>query len=95
MRVIGAFLGIGGGIACFALLFVIVMVALVIWYWGHQPEQQTSLVPPTPPIQASVEHPIAATPSAPAAAPAAPPTAPEPPAATEPPSTPAPPSADA
>jgi hypothetical protein len=95
MKFIGGLLGIGGSIACCALLFVIVMVGLVVWYWRHQPEQQTSLVAPAPPIQASIEHPTAATTSAPAAAPAATPAAPEPPANLEPPSTTAPPSADA
>jgi len=80
MRFIGGLVGAGGCIVCFALLFVIVMVGLVLWYWRHQPEQQTSLVPPTPPVQASIEHPTAATPAAPGA-PAAPPSDATPPSA--------------
>jgi len=72
MSFIGGLLGIGGSIVCCALLFVAVMVGLVLWYWRHQPEQQTSLVPPTPPVQASIEHPTAAAPAAPGAPTAAP-----------------------
>ncbi len=52
--------GVGGAVACFALLFVLFFVAIVIWYWRRQPEQQVSATPPTPPIQETIQHPTAA-----------------------------------
>lgn len=96
MRLLGGAIGLGGSIACCALLFVLVMVALVVWYWKRQPNMQVSGTAPQPPIQATIEHPTAAgqapapaapvAPPAPVPAPPAPGGAPEPDAAFEPPS---------
>jgi hypothetical protein len=90
MNVIAGILGIGGAVACCATLFVVFLVALVIWYWRHQPKQEVSASAPEPPVQATVEHPTVAATNEPATpVPAEPaPTAPSP-------SEPAPPSADA
>jgi hypothetical protein len=87
MRILGGLVTIGGAVACCAVLFALVMVALVVWYWKNQPDMKASDTPPTPPIAASVEHPTAAeNQAAPSAA------APVAPAATAPaPENPAPP----
>ena len=85
MNVLGSIAGLGGIIACCAVLWVLFLVVLVVWYWRNQPAMEVSPSAPEPPIQASIEHPTAETPSA-ASAPAAEAPAEEPPA---------PPSADA
>ena len=99
MNIVGGLLGLGSAFVCFALLFVVLVIALVVWLWQRQPGQEVSVSAPTPPIQTTIEHPTAgsgSSPSAPAptpvppvepAAPSAPPTPPAEP--------PAPPSADA
>ena len=60
MTVIGGLASLTGAIMCFALLFVIVMVALVVWYWKNQPKMEVSVTAPEPPIAASIQHPTAA-----------------------------------
>ena len=71
--VIGGLASLGTAVACCAVLFAVLLVALVIWYYRHQPEQVVSNVAPTPPIQATIEHPTAAVdltaPAAPASSP--------------------------
>ncbi len=97
MQVFGLLANVGVAVTCCAVLFSVLLVALVIWYWKNQPDMKTSATAPTPPIAASIEHPTAAAPAtapAPEAAPAAP--APEAaPAAPAPETAPEPPSADA
>jgi hypothetical protein len=61
MTALGGMLGIGGTVFCCGLLFVLFLVALVIWYWRNEPDQKVSATAPEPPIQASIEHPTAAT----------------------------------
>ena len=61
MTALGAMLGVGTLVACCGLLFVLLLVALVIWYWRNQPDQQASAASPEPQIQATIEHPTAAT----------------------------------
>ncbi|HEY5540096.1 MAG TPA: hypothetical protein VIL41_01435 [Coriobacteriia bacterium] len=61
MTVLAGTTGLGGAVACCGLLFVLLLVALVFWYWKNQPDQKSSAVAPAPPIQATIEHPTAAT----------------------------------
>ena len=84
MTALGGLLTISGAVFCCGAIFILSMCALVVWYWRNQPNQKTSAVAPEPPIQATIEHPTAATPAAPAAPVA--PVAPEAPADTTPPS---------
>jgi predicted lipid-binding transport protein (Tim44 family) len=100
MAILGGLGAIGGSIACCGLLFVVLLVGLVIWYWSRQPAQQSSAMPPQPPIQSIIEHPtVVGTPTSPPesiAPSAAIPTPPDPsaaptlPLAPEPPTAPAP-----
>ena len=92
MAVLSGLMSIAGFIFCCAFLFILFLCVLVFWYWRNQPNQKTSAVAPEPPIQATIEHPTAATPAAPAA-PVAP--APEAPVAPAAPADTMPPSADA
>jgi hypothetical protein len=69
MAVLGGMLGIGGAVAFCGFLFVLLLVVLVLWYWKNQPDQKVSAGAPTPPIQATIEHPTAATPTEVAAPP--------------------------
>jgi hypothetical protein len=73
MSVISGLISIGSTVACCAVLFALICVALVLWYWKNQPNQVTTDIAPQPPIQATIAHPDAATDLTQPAAPVAPP----------------------
>jgi hypothetical protein len=93
MRALAGLGAIGGALACCGVLFVALLVGLIVWYWRRQPNMAVSATPPEPPIQATIEHPTAAT-AAPAKAPEPAGETPPPPPAPPTPGPPAPPSAD-
>lgn len=79
MTVFGA--SLGGAIACCGVLFALVLVALVAWYWRHQPAKSPAETPaaPEPPSHTAPEPPAVTAPVTPAPTPT-PPSTPEPPA---------------
>jgi hypothetical protein len=54
---------IGSAAACLGLLFFLFCAALLFWYLFNQPKQDVSAVAPVPPVQSTIEHPSAGTPS--------------------------------
>jgi len=73
---------VGSGVACCGVLFFLICAGLVFWYLANQPKMDVSDSAPTPPVQATIEHPTAASPAAPAVPPVAEtPAAPETPGA--------------
>ena len=73
MAVLSGLSVVGGVVACCGMLFFLFCVALVVWYAVRQPKQQVSASAPAPVVQATIEHPTAATShSEPSAAPAPP-----------------------
>jgi uncharacterized iron-regulated membrane protein len=67
MAILGGLGTIGGFVFFCGLVFVLFLCGLVVWYWKNQPEKKATPTAPEPPIQATIEHPTAATPAAPAA----------------------------
>jgi hypothetical protein len=72
MTALGGFLTISGAVFCCGALFIFIMCALVVWYWRNNPNQKVSATAPEPPVQATIEHPTAATVAPVAPAPTAP-----------------------
>jgi len=76
MTVIGSISGLGGTIACCAVIFVLLLVVLVLWYWRHEPKAPASAQAPESPnagsvADSTVAKPVAESPTMPAEQPSA------------------------
>jgi hypothetical protein len=57
---------IGTSVVCCGVLFFLICAGLVLWYFFNQPKPAVSDGAPEPAIQATIDHPTAAAPEAPA-----------------------------
>jgi predicted lipid-binding transport protein (Tim44 family) len=73
--------GLAGVVVCCGFLAIVLLVALVVWFWKRQPDQRSSANAPTPPIQSTIASPTAAAPTQPTAPQAPTPSAPPAPTA--------------